>query len=90
MSIKKPLPPRDMAWFDTVTGRPTDIFFDWAKSIDERVLRQPISIGDPANGQFLVYSTSSGNWSLQPTVAQANNQVLIWDNTSGVWKAGAN
>ena len=63
MSIKKPLPPRDMAWFDTVTGRPTDIFFDWAKSIDERVFREPVSLTDtPANGETPLYNATTGVW----------------------------
>lgn len=89
--MKKPLPPRDLAWFDPATGRPTDIFFDWAQSIDARVLREPVSIAStPANGQFLVYSTDDGAWSLQPSVAQADTEVLIWDNANGVWVAGAN
>lgn len=60
--MKQPLPPRDMAWFDPATGRPTDIFFKWAKSIDERVLKQPVSITDPADTEVLTYNGTDGLW----------------------------
>ena len=44
----------------------------------------------PANAQFWVYSTTAGNWTLQPTVAPTNNQVLIYNSGSGTWVAGTN
>ena len=59
---KKLLPPRDMAWFDPATGRPTDIFFDWAKSIDERVLKQPVAMTDPSDTEVLTYNATDGVW----------------------------
>lgn len=87
---KKLLPPRDMAWFDPQTGRPTDIFFDWAKSIDARVFREPVPITAPTKGQFMVYSEDVGSWTLQPVVAPADNEVLIYDTSTDTWIAGTN
>ena len=60
--MKKPLPPRDVPWFDTITGRPTDIFFDWAKSIDQRVLRQPVNLTDPAEDDVLTFNATTNEW----------------------------
>ena len=60
---KKVLPPRDMAWFDPATGRPTDIFFEYIASLDVRVLKQPVSTTDtPANGETPLYNAASGLW----------------------------
>ena len=89
--MKEQLPPRDLVWFDPATGRPTDKFFDWAKSIDERVFRDPVVItSPPANGQFLVFDTSSNQWTLQPATPPANGEVLIYNSGSGTWVPGAN
>ncbi|MBR2118499.1 MAG: hypothetical protein IJ935_07475 [Afipia sp.] len=60
--MKKPLPPRDAAWFDVKTGRPTEIFFDWAKDIDGRVLRDPVAVASPTNGQVMIFNSSTGLW----------------------------
>ncbi len=60
--MKKQIPPRDLAWFDPQTGRPTDIFFDWAKSIDERVFREPVSNTAPANTEAMIFDSTSGTW----------------------------
>lgn len=90
MSIKKPLPPRDVPWFDPATGRPTEIFFDYIKNLEGRSLGQPVSIAAPVKGQFLVYSEDAAAWTLQPAVAPSNGQVLIWDDINDVWVAGAN
>jgi hypothetical protein len=62
MSTKKQLPPRDIAWIDLKTGRPTEIFFDWAKSIDERVFLDPVSKTAPADTEAMVYNSTSGVW----------------------------
>lgn len=60
---KKVLPPRDLPWFDTQTGRPTDIFAEYMKSIDARILREPISLTDtPANGETPLYNSTTGVW----------------------------
>lgn len=60
--MKKQLPPRDLAWFDPATGRPTDIFFEWAKSVDERVLKQPVSITAPNDTEVLTYNGTDDVW----------------------------
>jgi hypothetical protein len=59
---KKVLPPRDMAWFDPATGRPTDIFYEYVASIDARVLKQPVSIAAPADTDVLTYDGTNGYW----------------------------
>lgn len=60
---KKALPPGDTPWFDPATGRPTDIFYEWAKSIDARVLREPVSTTDtPSNGDVLTYDGTDKVW----------------------------
>lgn len=60
---KKSLPPRDVAWFKPDTGLPTDIFAEYMKSIDERVLREPVSVTDaPANGEKLTYNGTTKLW----------------------------
>lgn len=59
---KKVLPPRDMAWFDPATGRPTDIFYEYVASIDARVLKQPVSIATPADTNVLTYDGTNGYW----------------------------
>jgi hypothetical protein len=61
--MKKPLPPTDLAWFDPGTGRPTEIFADYMRSIDARVLREPVSLTDePSNGEVLTYDATDGVW----------------------------
>lgn len=60
---KKVLPPRDMAWFDPKTGQPTDVYAEYMKSIDARILREPISLTDtPANGEKPTYNATLGVW----------------------------
>lgn len=61
--MRKPLPPRDLAWFDPSTGRPTDIFYEYVKNLEGRSLGQPVSIADtPANGETPLYNATSGLW----------------------------
>lgn len=61
--MKRPLPPRDIAWFDVRTGVPTEIFYEYMRSIDARVLREPVSVTDaPANGDVLTYDATEGVW----------------------------
>jgi hypothetical protein len=59
---KKVLPPRDMAWFDPLTGRPTDIFYEYMASIDQRVFKQPVSVTTPADTEVMIYSSTTGTW----------------------------
>lgn len=33
----KPLPPPDWPWFDPKTGKPTDEYARWAKSLDDAI-----------------------------------------------------
>lgn len=61
--MRKQLPPRDMAWFDPSTGRPTDLFFEYMKNADGRMLGQPVSITDiPTNGETPLYNATTGVW----------------------------
>jgi len=63
MSLRKQLPPRDLAWFDTQTGRPTEIFYDYMKNLESRSLGQAVSITDaPANGETPLYNATTGLW----------------------------
>ena len=63
MSIRKQLPPRDMAWFDPKTGKPTEIFFDYLKNLESRSLGQQVSVTDaPANGETPLYNATTGVW----------------------------
>jgi hypothetical protein len=86
---KKPVPDRDARWIDE-GGRPTPAFLEYIKDLDARALREKVATTAPANGQFLVYGTATGTWTLQPAVAPTNGQVLIWDDINKIWVAGAN
>ena len=62
MSLRKQVPPRDMAWIDA-QGRPTDIFFDYIRNLESRSLGQAVSLTDtPANGETPLYDTATGLW----------------------------
>jgi len=61
--MKKFLPPREMAWLDPATGRPTDIFWDYIRNVESRSLGQAVSITDtPSNGETPLYNATSGLW----------------------------
>lgn len=60
--MKQPLLPDDQPWFDPKTGRPTELFAKYMRSIDARILREPVSTTAPTNGQVMVYSTTTGLW----------------------------
>ena len=61
--MRKQLPPRDLAWFDPASGRPTDIFYEYIKNLEGRSLGQPVSITDtPSNGEVPTYNSSTGLW----------------------------
>lgn len=52
-----------MAWFDPITGRPTDIFYEYMKNLESRSLGQPVSVTDiPANGETPLYNATTGVW----------------------------
>jgi len=61
--MKKPLPPRDLAWFDPATGWPTEIFAEYMLSIDARVMREPVNLtAAPVNGDVLTYNGTTNVW----------------------------
>jgi len=60
--MRKQLQPRDLQWIDA-QGKPTEIFFDYMKSLESRSLGQPVSVTDtPANGETPLYNTTTGLW----------------------------
>ena len=86
--MKKPVEP-DFQWIKP-DGKPTQYFADLIRSLSANGLTMPVITTEPANGQFLVYSTSTKKWTLQPSVAPTNGQVLIYNSGTGVWVAGTN
>lgn len=71
-------------------GTPTQYFAELIQSISDRSLTQPVGKTEPANGQFMVYSTATKSWSLQPSTPPTNGQVLIYNSGTGTWEPGAN
>lgn len=86
---RKIVPDRDAAMVDA-QGRITPAWLEYFKDLDARALREKVSASAPANGQFLVYGSATGTWTLQPAVAPTNGQVLIYNSGSGTWVAGSN
>jgi len=94
--MRKQLPPRDMPWFDE-QGRPTDIFYDYVKDLERRSLGQPVSVTDAADGQVLIFNSTTGiyapgyalNKPISPTLP-TNTQVLIYNSGTGLYTPGAN
>jgi hypothetical protein len=86
------IPPPDIPVIDLQTGRMTSDWYDAIKALERVGLMDlaDVSPGTPAVGQILAYTLSTGKWTLEPTIPQANTQVLIWDSASNAWKAGAN
>jgi hypothetical protein len=86
---RKPVPDREAAWVDA-QGKPTPAFLEYIKDLDARALREKVATTAPANGQFLVYGTATGTWTLQPTTPPANGEVLIYNSGTGTWVPGTN
>ena len=86
--MKKPVE-SDFQWIRP-DGKPTQYFLELIQSLSKNSMTMPVSVTEPANGQFLVYNSTTKQWSLQPTVAPTNGQVLIYDSGTGTWVAGAN
>ena len=87
--MSRPLPGNDVPVVDPKTGMMTQTWYEYFSYVSSLNL-PAFAKGAPVNGQILAYSSVTGKFSLQPVVAQANNQVLIWNSGSGTWVAGAN
>lgn len=85
----KPLPGLDVPVVDKTSGLMTQTWYEYFAYVASLNL-PAFAKGTPVNGQILAYSSVTGNFTLQPVVAQTNGQVLIWNSGSGTWVAGAN
>lgn len=71
-------------------GKPTQYFLELIRNLSDNGLGDIVSKTTPANGQFLVYSSATKTWSLQPATPPTNNQVLIYNSGTGTWVPGSN
>lgn len=71
-------------------GTPTQYFAELIQSMWDRTTTVPVSKNEPANGQFLVYRTSTKGWELQPSTPPSNGEVLIYNSGTGTWEPGSN